>query len=150
MRDQCIRLPGLVEKLTDIELELRFERQASGRPVVTGVLKTELQLNCQRCLQNFDWQLNMPLRLAVCRSDEDFSTIPAGYEPLEVDEDGGIATGQFVEDELIVRIPEVPMHADISQCDADMLQRSKEFDVNSPADDAGKSKKNPFNILKDI
>lgn len=142
--DRCIRLPELVEKLTDIELELRFERRASGQVVVNGILKTELQLVCQRCLQDFTWLLNVPLRLAVCRNDEDFSMIPAGYEPLEIDEDGGIDTQQFVEDEVIVRIPDALAHADIAECDPDMLQRSKEFDANSETGE----KQRPFAVLK--
>lgn len=147
-RDECVRLSGLVEDLTDIDLELQFEHKATGHTVVNGILNTELQLVCQRCLRNFNWQLNTPLHLAVCRSDEDFSTIPAGYEPLEVDEDGGIAARQFIEDEVIVRIPDAPMHTDLSECDPDMLQRSKEFDESTRTDKTGERKQNPFAILK--
>lgn len=88
------------------------------------------------------------MRLAVCRSDSDFSTIPPGYEPLAVDEDGGIDTRDFVEDEVIVRIPGVPTHAELSQCDPDMLQRSQEFDVTARTDNAGEGKRNPFAVLK--
>ena len=148
--DGSVRLPELVEKLSGIELELRFERKASGQVVIDGELKAELQLICQGCLRDVAWSLSAPLRLAVCRSDEDFATIPAGYEPLEVDEDGAIDTRQFVEDEVIVRLPGVPAHTDITQCDADMLRRSQEFDANMQADEAGERKQNPFSVLKDI
>jgi uncharacterized protein len=148
MADQCVRLQGLVERVGDIELELAFEHKASGHTVVNGTLTTGLQLACQRCLRSFNRRLKAPLRLAVCRPDSDFSTIPPGYEPLEVDEDGGIDTQQFIEDEVIVRIPGVPMHADLSQCDPDMVQRSREFDVNARTDNAGERKQNPFAILK--
>lgn len=146
--DECVRLPELVEKLGGIELELRFERKASGQVVIDGELKTELQLICQRCLRNVAWPLSASLRLAVCRNGEDFAAIPSGYEPLEVDEEGAIDTRQFVEDEVIVRLPGVPAHADVSQCDADMLRRSQEFDANIQADEAGERKLNPFSILK--
>lgn len=148
--DECVRLPELVERLTGIKLELHFERKSSGRVVIDGGLKTELQLICQRCLQNVTWPLDVPLHLAVCRSGQDFDAIPAGYEPLEVDEDGGIFTGQFVEDEVIVRLPAVPAHGDISQCDPDMVRRNKEFDAGSRTDETGENKQNPFSILKDI
>ncbi|HEX7027795.1 MAG TPA: YceD family protein [Gammaproteobacteria bacterium] len=146
--DECVRLPELVEKLTGIELELQFVRQTSGRIVIDGRLKTELQLICQRCLRSLAWPLDVPLHLAVCGNERDFATLPAGYEPLEVDEDGGITTRQFVEDEVIIRLPAAPAHADISQCDPDMLHRSKEFDVSSRADESGGKKQNPFAVLK--
>ena len=70
-----------------------------------------------------------------------------GYEPLEVDEDGGIEMQQLIEDEIIVRIPDIPRHAEAAECDPEMLRRSREF--NEPAGNhVSDGRENPFAVLK--
>jgi uncharacterized protein len=145
--DRCPRVEEFAEIRTDIALALDFTTQASGQVLIAGSLKVALGLVCQRCLQPFIWSLDAPLKLAVCRNDRDYPGIADGYEPLEVDEDGGIEMQRLIEDEIIVRIPDIPIHAEVTECDPEMLQRSREFD--EPAgNQVSDGRENPFAVLK--
>lgn len=134
------RIPGFSEVIAirDIRLELAIETRESGLFLLNGRIAARLELVCQRCLQGFSWSVDDPIRLNA-------SAGPGveGYETVDL-EDDMLDLEQLVEDELIVRMPQRPVHERIEDCDPNMLQRTREYD----GEVSEKRDRNPFAVLK--
>ncbi len=139
--DRLLNIPELVPG--DIRLKLRFSRRVSGNIVIDGRILAELQLFCQRCLQLFDWRIDDDVHLLVAK-DEQEPVQDADYELLPVDDERNVEMLQLIETEIIVRLPDYPVHAQISECDQKMLRQREDTDAN------GTSGNNPFAILKQL
>ncbi|MCF7751594.1 DUF177 domain-containing protein [Bacillus subtilis subsp. subtilis] len=99
-------------------------------------IDTELPLICQRSLQRFLLPVSMVQRLGLIRSEEDESSLPEGYEPWLVPEDGMLRPLELVEDELVLAVPVVPLSPDGEAVDQDWAPTEEEI-----------SKANPFAAL---
>lgn len=143
---RCRRLGGEGRRvLADVVLEAAFTRHGTGRIDIDGRLTASVELTCQRCLQPMRWSLEDALHLAV-QGDRAPAPDDAEREVIELDEQGRIFTGQWLEDEVLLRMPMVPRHAELSECDPQMLRRAQEVDRDELAADDGD---NPFSVLKD-
>ena len=93
-----------------VEVELRFRTSASGVPRADGCASLTARLTCQRCLDPFDLELAPELKFAFTDGDEAMgrAELAAGYEPLECD--GRIVLTAIVEDEILLALPDFPMH----------------------------------------
>lgn len=93
-----------------VEVELRFRTSASGVPRAEGRALLTARLTCQRCLDPIDLELALELRFAFTDGDEAMgrAELAAGYEPLEGD--GRIGLTAVVEDEILLAVPDFPMH----------------------------------------
>jgi uncharacterized protein len=113
-------LPRLAAVLADpgglVHVALRFG--IAGPPDVariTGGLRTELILECQRCLGPLTWPLDVAVHLGLARDDAEASRLPDEYEPLLATE-GFISVADLVEDELLLALPRIPKHTDPRHC----------------------------------
>ena len=93
-----------------VEVSLRFRMSASGVPRVDGCARMTAPLTCQRCLEPLDLDLAPKLKVAFTDSDEAAgrAELAAGYEPMECD--GRIGLTMIVEDEILLALPDFPMH----------------------------------------
>jgi uncharacterized protein len=92
-----------------VEVDLRFLRDEEKRALVTGRITADLQLQCQRCLEPLRFPVELDLRLAVVETDAEARLLPDDVDPLLV-EGGSLSLADLVEDELILALPQVPMH----------------------------------------
>jgi uncharacterized protein len=134
------RIPGFKEvaAIRDIRLELRVETRESGLFLLNGRITARMELVCQRCLQEYSWSVDEPVRLNA-------GAVPGqveGSESIDLDDDM-LNIEQLVEDELILRIPQPPVHPRTEDCDPTMLQRTKEY-----AGEISEKRENPFAVLK--
>ncbi len=106
--------PLLLNAKGEINVDLHFIIDAEGMRKITGSVKTQLTLACQRCLQPLQYTIDDELRLGVINSDYQAKTLSPTYEPLLV-VDGQQDLAAMVEDELIVRLPVAAMH-DTNTC----------------------------------
>lgn len=92
------------------EVALRFRMSASGVPRADGRVRMTARLTCQRCLGPLDLELAPELRVAFTDGDEAAgrAELAAGYEPMECD--GRIGLTAIVEDEILLALPDFPMH----------------------------------------
>ena len=105
------RIAALVRDASGVvEVELRFRMSASGVPRADGCARLTAHLTCQRCLELLDLELVPELKVAFTEGDEaaDRAELAAGYEPLEGG--GRIELTAIVEDEILLALPEFPMH----------------------------------------
>ena len=99
----------LADGAGDVEVNLEFLEEAPGRPVVRGSLRASLRLACQRCLEPFDVPVAIPVRLVVVHSDREAEGLDEGEDPLVAD-DQPVLLADLVEDELLLALPQVPVH----------------------------------------
>lgn len=107
------RLKRLGESLADtrgeVSVWLEFGPDGRGRPCIRGRLSVTVRLVCQRCLAPYDLTLDAPVHLTVVHTDREAEEIGDEEEAL-VAQEGPIALSDLVEDEIILALPQVPMH----------------------------------------
>jgi len=100
----------------EAEVMLEFGTDERGRPQVTGTVKAELELICQRCLESMRLPVVAEVRLGLVSSEAEEDQLAPGFEAVPVGE-GPVSVADIVEDELILGLPLVPMHPQ-TQCGA--------------------------------
>ncbi len=137
-----MELPRLCELLASNEGEItvRFEFMISDyeTPMVSGELRSSLQIECQRCLQAMprDLQLNFSLLIDAADDIVRESSLDTVYS-----EAGYIDIFEVIEDEIILALPLVAMHENDS-CNKHWQAAEQ---TPEPAD-----RENPFSVLKDL
>ena len=115
--DGCVPISNLARVAASVrddsgmvEVELRFRMSASGVPRVDGGLRLKVRLTCQRCLEPIELELAPVLRIAFTDGGgaSERAELAAGYEPLE--SVGRIGLTTIVEDEILLALPNFPMH----------------------------------------
>lgn len=154
------RMKRLAESLSDpsgvVSVDLCFDRDAAGWSTVTGSIATDLTLQCQRCMQNMSYPLNIEVNLGIAAPDQ-MSLLPEQYEPFLLEEEL-VSLAVMVEDELILELPVVPMH-EPSDCSVRVPEKAEEDNTSGPvnkgnaANSGSKSdtgRENPFLVLEEL
>ena len=114
-------MPRLIEVVTrtpcSFAYRIEFTRDASRRPRVIGRVEGMLPLICQRCLDNLDWRFDARFEsLVIGDVHEETNGQDAVLCP-----GGRIALESMIEDELLLALPNAPVHAHGS-CEAPPAQ----------------------------
>jgi uncharacterized protein len=110
------RLVGMLESSDgEIDVRLAFARGDEGIVRVSGSCRGDLQLVCQRCLGHYKQPMDTAFELMLL-DDE------ALLEHVDDAHDREVATDRirpldFIEDELIMTLPLVPIHPDPTDCE---------------------------------
>jgi uncharacterized protein len=83
------------------------------------VVSGELEVTCQRCMQEFHLTYNNPTTIAVARSDERAEQLLELYECI-VSSNWQVDLDDIVSDDLHLYVPQ--FHEDIKDCDHDINQ----------------------------
>lgn len=144
------RLAGyLRDTKGSVEVELAFGVDEQGVRYARGHLQTELHLVCQRCLQSLTYPMNVEMTLGFVRPEAAMD-LPDRYEPL-VFEGPMMDVTMVVEDELILALPIVPMHAlDECRVDGNWIARPEEGPEAEAEGKEGSEKRRPFAGLADL
>lgn len=135
------RLQGsLSDSSGDAAVELTFETDERGHPVVHGMVVAELALACQNCLQTYRQPVTANMRLAVVANEEQAEMVSGDHEPLLVSE-GQLFLMDMIEDELILALPIIPRHPE-GECPQE--QTTVDGEGGQPAAD------NPFAVLRSL
>ncbi len=129
----------------DASVRLEFGVDEQGIRNLLLRIKTELVLECQRCLEPMSFPIDTQMQLAMVTSQGEAEMLPSDYEPLLVG-DEPLYLQDLVEDELLLSLPIVPRHP-TDECPAGgAAQRSGD---EMPQQDE-KPKDNPFAKLADL
>lgn len=90
-------------------LDLQFGKDEMKVAVVRGEIRAQVRLQCQRCLQPFDYPMRVKCALGVVTSEAEADKLPADYEPLLVTSQN-MPLAAIVEDELLLALPAAPLH----------------------------------------
>jgi uncharacterized protein len=75
----------------------------------------EVQLVCQRCLKPMWQPIDSHVRIALVASEADAERAPPEFEPVRAPE-GRVRIRDLVEEEVLLALPIVPLHADPREC----------------------------------
>jgi uncharacterized protein len=138
------RLPRLAEFRYSqdeiVEVALRFGRDEEHRQCLSGTVKTELMLTCQRCLEPVRCQVEARPSLVMVYNEEQMKALPEHLDPWLVT-DERIVLSELLEEELLLALPLVAMH---EQCPT-VLHKSAE-----PAAAVESKRDNPFAVLAQL
>ena len=134
-----------------IRVSLRFSGE-HDLVFLRGNLEGSVTLTCQRCMEAMDYSLAGPVKLAVSEKEQEVEGLPKGFELiclLDAD-DLGLKLDEvhllpLVEDELLLRIPLVPMHGEGAEC----LGRARVGEVSDEAEPKEEITR-PFSALADL
>ena len=135
--------PSLLSDSGEVQLELQFDIDEIGTKYLQGHMAVELELECQRCLEAMTLSINKEMLIAFVRTHHKAEQLPEGYDPFVV-EQTPIALIDVIEDELILSLPQVPMHKR-EDCPATELLKADKQAVK--AIDELEQKENPFEVL---
>lgn len=91
-----------------IAYRIDFSWDESSRPKMAGRVQTTLRLVCQRCLDDLDWRIDSRFEFVVT-GDEHEET--RGRDAV-VGAGGKIVLESTIEDEILLALPNAPVHAD--------------------------------------
>lgn len=121
-----------------IDIDLGWGIDEQGVRFVDGQVDAVLQVPCQRCLQAMWLPVHADVCLGIVSSQQRADMLPGPYEAL-VTEARNMALKTIVEDELLLALPTVAMHAE-RDCNP--------YYADETQDDDGQDKdENPFAVL---
>lgn len=122
----------------EVDYELAFGKDEFGVSGVHVKATAALPLTCQRSLETFKFPVSIDARLGFIVDEADEAALPAGYEPLLLDE-AGLRPADVIEDELILALPIVPVKPGTQE-----MQREWKGEMAAVTE----LKPNPFAVLK--
>lgn len=139
-------LESCLEDTGSAAIDLQFERnQGDGVRMMWGTIDARLRFTCQRCLEPFDFDLHSQPRLLLLLPGERAAFAEDGDVPIDaLVVEQPIALSALIEDELLLVMPMVPLHA-ASDCP---VQRVSSKPAKEPAKE--RKKTNPFSVLEQL
>lgn len=92
----------------------RFRREAGFR-VAELHMDGVATLVCQRCLEPMKWPIGGTARVALIAAESEADRVPQEFETVLAAENR-IRVRDLVEEELLLTLPLVPLHAELGEC----------------------------------
>ncbi len=102
---------ALAEDIGTVSYNLKIGYNEDRLPVINGQVSGLVKLQCQRCMQPTDWELESSFAVAVVWDEERAKHISSGLEALVAPE-GLVELLAILEDELLLSLPIVAYHPD--------------------------------------
>ena len=93
-----------------VEVDLSFHLDNGKTPCVNGIIDLKVVLDCQRCLDDLEIDLNIPFNLAFVKYENQAVGIDNSYETYHVGEVEDLETIDLITDEILLSIPMVQSH----------------------------------------
>jgi uncharacterized protein len=130
----------LADPRGSVKARFAFAKVDSGRAGATVAVEAAPQLVCQRCLQGFAYA-------AAGASEIEFSSVDGAVDsPREVyaTDDGWVSLRELAEEELLLALPVVAMHAPES------CSRAPAYEAAGEIQDMSGDRSRPFTGLQDL
>jgi uncharacterized protein len=124
----------------ELQVLLELGRDQDGTRYLTGSIKGMLVLQCQRCLEPMEYPLDVRPRLGLVQSQDEAERLTEFYEPLILTREPALLA-EVISDEVLLALPIVPLHEDMSKCQA--LATAFPAPASTPAN-------NPFAVLEQL
>jgi uncharacterized protein len=143
-------LPRVSHELTSKDGEakghVRFSRQ-QGRAVADLEVGAQPEVVCQRCMQPMRWPVNVKSRVALVSDYDAADRVPEEMEVFLVEGDS-VSVRDLVDEEVMLALPNVPRHAEDSECARQKVQLPGQPD--EPEDAADLQVQKPFAQLGEL
>lgn len=131
-----------------IAVQLVFGYDADGLCCITGHIKGNLPLTCQRCMKMLSYQVDRELCLSPVDSYAAIKKLPEAYAEVWIEE-RQLNLVTLVEDELLLSLPVIAKHQG-AECE---LDSNSEQLLTSSLENHGEqatTKANPFAVLEQL
>lgn len=121
-------------------LSLSFGKDEQDLNYLKGHLEAKLTLQCQRCMEPFNYEIITDFLLGIVSTLEDANKLSEFYEPVLV-KDNNLGIKDLVEDEIILNLPIIPKHSQAA------------CKIKLPVEDTvstNTNEKHPFRVLKPL
>jgi uncharacterized protein len=125
---------------------VRFSRQ-QGQAVADLEVSTQPEVVCQRCMQPMRWPVKMKSRVALVSDYDAADRVPEGFEVYLVEADC-VSVRDLVDEEIMLALPNVPRHAEGSECARREVQLPGQAD--EPDAEANSQVQKPFAQLGEL
>lgn len=130
----------------EVTAGLTFDRNQDGRPVLKAELGGCLTVQCQRCLQDMSVTVEHAFQLIFVRPGRPNDEVHSLYDTIEVADGSDVNLSELIEDELLLLLPQVPMHDDpVCEIETEFGDEQSEH-----TGDVSAEKENPFAVLADL
>ncbi|MGJ8680938.1 23S rRNA accumulation protein YceD [Paraglaciecola sp.] len=139
-------LESVVNVAEEVDVEVKFLKDEQGLTYFQGHMACLTSLLCERCNEAFEHQIDVSFCFSPMQSSEkedDKVELPDIYEPVEVNDHGEVNLLQIFEDELILSLPIVALHA---EKDCNQKRDNMSFGKIEPVNE----RPNPFAVLKEL
>ena len=135
-RNAFTRNEGIFSLVSDVSVKLSFRQNENGEVTLNADVSAVVSADCQRCLELLEFEIKKSSEFSIYENDDKNN----GNLPLNDGRDifyannGKLDILGLVEDELLLAVPMIPKHENISSCGAmDHEPDSKGiFDVRRP------------------
>lgn len=165
---------AIVEAAADIEFHLEFDIDISSNRIVTGWVKTQVLLQCQRCMKDYEYQLACEISTAFVNNDFEIKCAETSkYDTFFVEKQGVsdediarkgtiekkvekkslLEPRILIEDELLLALPQISKHLDSgsgTSCNIQFDYPVEEQSKDSSQYGIQQEDENPFAILKQL
>ena len=121
-----------------VKVDLSFYLENDKMPCIRGIIKANIILDCQRCLEALPLELNVLFNLAFVRHESQAEELDTSFEVYNIGEEEDLDSIDLITDEILLSIPMAPSH------DFDC---SLKIDKEEIVEEIGE---NPFDVLKNI
>src|SRR5690348_14846600 len=129
----------------EVVYDLEFGTEAPGIRWLAVHAAARVALECQRSLETFEHPLAVDVRLGLIEHERDEAGLPAGFEPLLLEE-GMLHPAQVIEDELLLALPPFPVKPG---AEAEPKTWDGKSWTSAQPDEAGRAD-NPFAVLREL
>jgi len=150
---------AIVENIRDVNYFLEFDTDVLGNRFVTGHADAQVVLQCQRCMDNYQLDLNCEISIAFVQNDlEQVKAEDSNYDIFWLEKKELFDPRVLIEDELLLALPQIPMHPESEigkDCDVRVKFLDKDAVMEENADNKlnnseQNDKNNPFAILSQL
>jgi uncharacterized protein len=124
--------------LDSVVVNLQFGQDLERRRVVTGEVRAQVHMVCQRCLEPMSVALSAEVHWALVYNQEQADKLPNRWDPWFVEPDTLSDVCGMIEEELLLAMPCAPVHDEPCQLHALALPEIP---------DAAPAAPNPFSAL---
>ena len=121
-----------------VEVDLTFHIENGNTPCVEGIIKINLVLDCQRCLDNLEVDLYVAFDIAFVRNESQTDFLDDKFEIYLIGEEEELDTKDLITDEILLSIPMAPSH------NFDCGLKTDKGDIVEEV------REHPFGVLKNI
>ena len=132
-----------------VAYEVRAFRDEARRLVLEGTAHAVLDCTCQRCMEPVALAVDADFALAIVADEDAARNLPAELDPLIPLNASDVDLAAVLEDELILALPPIPVHATESEC-GERVQYGRREGNDEDEFDGSAKKENPFAVLKKL
>jgi uncharacterized protein len=108
-------LPLIDAPLEPVKIVLEAGIDEQNIHFFVGTMEVVVGLVCQRCLAPMPAPLTVAFHLGLVHTEAQAINLPKNYDPLLI-LNKELTISEWVEDELILALPLIPLHGDLHQC----------------------------------